>query len=161
MNKGNRNPQCSGITLLELLAVMVVIVIIGAISIPAFISIGRGRGMQYAVSTMFTHLSLARQRAITHRRKVEFHFTNHNEYSAFQVKERENNGTEVVISRLVTNPPGVTFSPGSHSSPVIFTTDGGHEGEMTHNIMITYGTASKAITNTISINKLTGGITVH
>ena len=68
-------PECrSGVTLLELLVVIAVMVIVLTISMPAFTGMGRGAGMRGTVAEVKATLSLARQWAITKREPVTFKY---------------------------------------------------------------------------------------
>ena len=144
-----KKDKIAGFTLLELLVVMVIIVIIGAISIPAFISISRGHGMRSTVSSVVNHVSLARQWAITHRKKIEFHYSNSVSHSIFWIQDE--NGIQ--ISRVITNTPGITFGD---TGSVRFKTDGGVDG-INASVEIKDETATKKI----KIVALTGMISVE
>jgi prepilin-type N-terminal cleavage/methylation domain-containing protein len=61
-------------TLIELLVVIVLMAIIAAISMPAFIGMGRGAGMRGETANIRAKLSLCRQWAITHREKVTIRY---------------------------------------------------------------------------------------
>lgn len=146
----------SGVTLIEMLVVIVIITIIAAISIPAFISIGRGYGMRHTVSTVFNHLSLARQWAITHREKVEFRYNSGGAggTSTFWITIPREVGDDLELVHPVTNEPEVYFV--DVDSPIRFKTDGGLD-DVNATLKITDG----KITKTIQINALTGAMSTE
>lgn len=149
--------RTSGMTLIEMLVVIVIVTIIAAISIPAFISIGRGYGMRHTVSTVFNHLSLARQWAITHREKVKFEYNSDGAggTSTFWITIPREVGDDLELVHPITNAPEVYFdSP--RSDTITFKTDGGLD-RIAATLTITDGSISK----TIQINALTGAISTE
>ncbi len=152
--KNHNGTGTSGLTLIEMLVVIVIITIIASISIPAFISIGRGYGMRHTTSTVFNHLALARQWAITHREKVEFHVESAGPggKSTFWITVPREGGSDLELVHKITNSPDVYFDPAG-SKTIVFKTDGGLSG-VNDSILITDGSISK----TIQINALTGAM---
>src|SRR5450759_5345180 len=71
-----RQPTVGGLpaafTLIELLVVMVIAAVIMAVSLPSFLSMGRGAGMRTAVNNIRSTVALSRQWAITHREEITF-----------------------------------------------------------------------------------------
>jgi len=67
-----RSRSRRGFTLIELMAVILLIAILMAIGIPAFRGIGRGSKMDAALNSIRTTISLARQWAVTHRENTYF-----------------------------------------------------------------------------------------
>ncbi|MBU4498309.1 MAG: prepilin-type N-terminal cleavage/methylation domain-containing protein [Verrucomicrobia bacterium] len=70
--RGRTMNQEHGVTLIELMMVMVIMAIVLSISVPAFNSIGRGSDMRGAVSGVRSTLAQSRQWAITHREQTTF-----------------------------------------------------------------------------------------
>jgi len=143
-------------TLIELLVVIVLMALIIAISVPAFVGIGRGAGMRGSVRSVHSTLSLLRQWAITHREQVTFvYFAGVSPTSSYYYATNE---FGAVIDKTNELPLEVVFEG---DGAVTFKTDGGLDlsGFVT-NIYIrdrkfpTDATKGK----TISINGLTGGI---
>ena len=58
-------------TLIELLVVMVIMAVVAAMTIPAFISIGRGDELNGAVRSLCSTLSLIKQWSITHKEPTD------------------------------------------------------------------------------------------
>lgn len=165
--------QQSGFTLIELLVVMVVAVTLMVVSLPAFLSIGRGIGMRTAVNNVRSTISLSRQWAITHREQITFVAMNNLEYQDDTGALVTNpaycatNNQADVIQRGTPLPFDVTFRPpgGDVVTRLTFKTDGGLAGGIGTVKIILVDEKSKLssdpIETTISINGLTGGITVE
>lgn len=68
--------QTRAFTLVELLVVIGLIVLIVAISVPAFGTFARSAGLSSSANKLLDHLSLARQTAISQNRAVEFRLYN-------------------------------------------------------------------------------------
>lgn len=66
--------QITGFTLIELLLVIAVAGLLVAVTVPAFVDIGRGSRMKAAVNQLTGTLNLARQMAITKREKIHVLF---------------------------------------------------------------------------------------
>ena len=145
----------AGMTLIELMAVMVIMAIIVSISIPAFIGMGRGFGMRSTVASVRNTLSFARQWAITHKEEVTFHCDpiSGADGSTFCVT----NQAGIYISSVVTNSLDVNFE---NSVSVTFKTDGGLTDTIEKSITI-QDRNHPTVTNTITIYGLTGGIKVE
>ena len=155
-------------TLIELMVVMVIAVVIMAVSLPSFISIGRGTGMRTAVNNVRSTVALSRQWAITHREEITFIAAQDLVYQddsgdwvtnpAYCAKNQDGE----IVQRGVPLPLDVMFaSPdGSVVTSLIFKTDGGlANGTGPYSIkLVDKNDAAK--TRTISINGLTGGISV-
>lgn len=154
----HKSARRSGITLIELLVVIAIMAIVASLSIPAFTGMGRGAAMRGAVAEITSTLALARQWAITKREPVTFDYGN------------DSTGAFYSVSVYVIDPTGVdtTFIQSAKyldigiyfadNDSMTFKTDGGLEqGSTTHRITITN---IQAITNIITVNGLTGGITV-
>lgn len=67
-------PRVKGFTLVELLIVVSIMGLLLALTVPAFVDIGRGSRMSGAVSQLTSTLQLARQWAITQREEVSIVF---------------------------------------------------------------------------------------
>jgi len=159
-----------GFTLIELLVVIVLMAIIIAISVPAFVGMGRGSGMRGAVRSVHSTLSLLRQWAITHREQVTFvyfegvaptssYYYATNEFGVALISTNYNdkyNGSPTLPLEVMFDGDGA----------ITFKTDGGlASGAASTNIYIwdrkfkDSGDTTKR--KTISINGLTGGIRVE
>ena len=153
------NGQKKSFTLIELLFVMLIIAIISAISIPAFISMGRGASMRSTVSSVYNTLSLARQWAITHREEITFScYRDTATGSAFTGSTFcVTNQAGIYICRPLTNSLDVNFAS---STSVTFKADGGlASGSVAKHIYIE--DRHHTVTKTITIYGLTGGIKVN
>ena len=179
----SQRPTVSGLsaafTLIELLVVMVIAVVIMAVSLPSFISMGRGAGMRTAVNNIRSTVALSRQWAITHREQITFvasstgmvyNMTNGvfseatNDHACYYAT----NAAGTLVQSITDLPLDVTFDdphPINCVTNLIFKTDGGLDGvgAATVSIVLVDKTSiirGDPITKTISINGLTGGIRV-
>ena len=157
----------SAFTLIELLVVMVIAVVIMAVSLPSFISMGRGAGMRTAVNNIRSTVALSRQWAITHREQITFvasstglvWTTNNvpvpatNDHACYYATNASGN----LVQSITDLPLDVTFDG---DRALTFKTDGGLTiGAATTNVVLV--DKRTGITKTISINGLTGGIKVE
>ena len=167
-------PLTSGFTLIELLVVMVIAVVIMAVSLPSFISMGRGAGMRTAVNNVRSTVALSRQWTITHREQITFvasstgmfYTTNNlivqatNDHACYYATNAE--GTLV---QSITDLPldvTITFDSSSQSATnLTFKTDGGLASGSTTKFIVLVDKRNNNVTSTISINGLTGGIRVQ
>jgi len=149
----------SGMTLLELLVVMVIMGIILSISVPAFTSMGRGAAMRGAVSSVRATLTQARQWAITHREQVTFCWD----------KKPTSGGTNPACYYVI-NADGVFLQATNElplsvdfngSSAVTFKTDGSLADGTTYTIVINKENSPVPVTKRITIAGLTGGVRVE
>ncbi|MFH0922301.1 MAG: prepilin-type N-terminal cleavage/methylation domain-containing protein [Fibrobacterota bacterium] len=159
----------SAFTLIELLVVMVVAAIIMAVSLPSFISMGRGIGMRTAVNNVHSTVALSRQWAITHREEITFvasstgmvyNMTNGvlseaaNDHACYYAVSAAGD----MIQSITDLPLDVRFE--SLNVSLTFKTDGGLTiGGSTANVVLM--DKRTGIKKTISINGLTGGIRVE
>lgn len=171
--------SASAFTLIELLVVMFIVAVIMAISLPAFIGIGRGAGMRTAVNNVRSTVALSRQWAITHREEITFvtsttgmvyNATNNpqfseatNDHACYYAISAVNTG---LIQSITDLPLDVTFDDTSPNvTSLTFKTDGGLGGVATVFIVLVDKKSlilpNIPIKRTISINKLTGGIKVE
>lgn len=155
---------------------MVIAVVIMAVSLPSFLSMGRGAGMRTAVNNVRSTVALSRQWAITHREEITFVasstgmvWTTNN----MAVQATNDHACYYAISSLdpskliqsITDLPlDVTFgdpngTPKSETN-LTFHTDGGLGGATTVFIKLV-DKRTPSVTKTISINELTGGIKVE
>ena len=154
---------------------MVIAVVIMAVSLPSFISLGRGAGMRTAVNNVRSTVALSRQWAITHREEIRFvasstgmvyNMTNgvfsqtSNDHACYYATSAE--GT--LVQSITDLPLDVTFgdpngTPNSKTN-LIFHTDGGLGGATTVFIKLV-DKRNPSVEKTISINELTGGIRVE
>jgi prepilin-type N-terminal cleavage/methylation domain-containing protein len=167
---GIRRPA-SGFTLIELLVVMVIAVVIMAVSLPAFISIGRGAGMRAAVNNVRSTVALSRQWAITHREQITFvasstgmvYTTNNlivlatNDHACYYAISAVNTG---LIQSITDLPLNVTFDALSATN-LTFKTDGGLASGADPKFIKLLDKKRTDVKKTISINGLTGGIRVE
>jgi len=173
-------PRASGaFTLIELLVVMVIAVTIMAVSLPSFLSLGRGAGMRTAVNNVRSTISLSRQWAITHREEITFvasptglvYTTNNlilkaaNDHACYYATVVNAEGTLTSLVQSITELPlDVTFSEDSsdHSETnLTFKTDGGlANGSVTYFIVLV-DKKNGTVKTIISVSGLTGGIKVQ
>ena len=170
-------------TLIELLVVMVIAVVIMSVSLPSFISLGRGAGMRNAVNNVHSTIALSRQWAITHREQITFvasstgmvyNMTNNppdfslttNDHACYYAVSAE--GT--LVQSITDLPLDVKFSEDSgdkSATNLTFKTDGGLDGSASAPSDIVLVDRKSLIfpnipiKKTISINRLTGGIRVE
>ena len=165
--------SASAFTLIELLVVMVIAVVIMAVSLPSFISMGRGAGMRTAVNNIRSTVALSRQWAITHREQITFvasstgmvyNMTNGvfseatNDHACYYAT----NAAGTLVQSITDLPLDVTFDDTSETN-LTFKTDGGLTDLTPLPIVLVDKTSiirGDPITKTISINGLTGGIRV-
>ena len=158
----------SAFTLIELLVVMVIAVVIMAVSLPSFISMGRGAGMRTAVNNIRSTVALSRQWAITHREQITFvasstglvyNMTNGvfseatNDHACYYAT----NAAGTLVQSITDLPLDVTFDDTSETN-LTFHTDGGLGGVAT--VFIKLVDKRTGVGKTIAISKLTGGIRV-
>ena len=170
--------SASAFTLIELLVVMVIAVVIMAVSLPSFLSMGRGAGMRTAVNNVRSTVALSRQWAITHREEITFvasstgmvYTTNNmivpatNDHACYYAVSAEG----ALVQSITELPLDVRFgdpngTPKSETN-LIFHTDGGLGGATTVFIKLVDKKSmisGPVIEKTISINELTGGIRVQ
>ena len=161
---------------------MVIAVVIMAVSLPSFLSMGRGAGMRTAVNNVRSTVALSRQWAITHREEITFvasstglvyNMTNNlqdrfskttNDHACYYAISAVNTGLVQSITDL---PLDVTFDDTSlNVTSLTFKTDGGlASGSDTKKIVLVDKKSlippNTRIEKTISINGLTGGIKVE
>lgn len=163
-NQFELKPGRAGVTLIELLTVLVIISIMVVGSTMAFNSFSRKSGLEGTASAVASTLSQARQYAITHRDTVKFCYANVTvppdfKVSTYCVKDVYDN----MISQTVTNPYGVMFDPAS--GEFTFNTDGsmsGSGGSTDAELLVKEnipGSGGESIT--ISVNWMTGYVRVR
>ena len=150
---------------------MVIAVVIMAVSLPSFLSMGRGAGMRTAVNNVRSTVALSRQWAITHREQITFIAMSnlvYQEDSGAWVTNPAycaNNQSGEIVQKGVPLPLDVTFDPPSASATSLtFKTDGGLTvGSSTEKIVLVDKRNPTDINKqrTITINGLTGGIKVE
>jgi len=162
-------------TLIELLVVMVIAVVIMAVSLPSFLSMGRGAGMRTAVNNVRNTVALSRQWAITHREQITFvasstglvWTTNNlivlatNDHACYYAVSAVNTG---LIQSITDLPLDVTFdNPSVSATSLTFKTDGGLTDLIPLPIVLVdkRNPTDQDKKRTISINGLTGGIRVQ
>lgn len=154
---------------------MVVAAVIMAVSLPSFLSMGRGAGMRTAVNNVRSTIALSRQWAITHREQITFVVSTTglvyiatntppfspttNDHACYYAT----NTAGDLIQSITDLPLDVTFDPSGGATVVTsltFKTDGGLDnGPTTYFIKLV--DKRTVVGKTISINGLTGGIKVQ
>ncbi len=154
------NAARSGITLLELLVVIVIMAIVMSVSIPAFTSMGRGAGMRGAVAEVRSTLSLSRQWAITKREPVTFQCGQDNSTNYYVVYTYDAiTKSNTIIQATNYLEKGLCFHTTLASNSLTFKTSGDLEGGSG---LINIGiTNAQTVKKTIVVNRLTGGISVE
>ena len=165
--------SASAFTLIELLVVMVIAAVIMAVSLPSFISMGRGAGMRTAVNNIRSTVALSRQWSITHREQITFvasstglvWTTNNvpvpatNDHACYYATNASGN----LVQSITDLPLDVTFDDTSEIN-LTFKTDGGLDGVGAVTVFIVLVDKRNPTDinkqRTISINGLTGGIRV-
>ena len=172
--------SASAFTLIELLVVMVIAVVIMAVSLPSFISMGRGAGMRTAVNNISSTVALSRQWAITHREQITFvasstglvWTTNNvpvpttNDHACYYAVSAVNPSN--LIQSITDLPLDMTFgAPSVSATNLTFKTDGGLDGDVSDPSDVVLVDKKSLISpnvpirKTISINRFTGGIKVE
>ncbi|MCX6991800.1 MAG: prepilin-type N-terminal cleavage/methylation domain-containing protein [Kiritimatiellaeota bacterium] len=163
-------------TLIELLVVMVIAAVIMAVSLPSFLSLGRGAGMRTAVNNVRSTMALSRQWAITHREEITFvasptgmvWTTNNvavqatNDHACYYAISADN--TNNLIQSITDLPLDVKFSEevsDNSEANLTFKTDGGLTSGSDTKKIVLVDKKNATIKKTISINGLTGGIKVQ
>ena len=152
-------PRRAGVTLIELLTVLVIISIMAVGASMAFRSFTRGAGIEGATRSVASTLSQCRQYAITHRERIKFAYSNATSngfhWSTYSVVDVYDN---ILISPQ-TNPYGVVFdnAPGD----LTFKSDGSLPGANQPKVVLKEEVpGGKAAVKTISVNPMTGYIRV-
>lgn len=122
----------AGFTLAELLAVIAIMAILLALSVPAFRAFGQGRALEAAVTQLKTALSLARQHAVTYRRYTyvvfptredvvspEDYFKAYRSYAVFTVTNRAT-GSGRYLSSWMFLPEGIVFDTNAYKDTAVF-----------------------------------------
>ncbi len=135
-------------TLIELLAVMLIMTVILSISVPAFIGMGRGAELRGAVTAVRNTLVHSRQWAITHREAVTFCYTPSNYFVT---------NAAGLINATNALPVSVRFKEADEPSRVTFKPAGGLASGAA-NMVLTLDASNG--TRTIRVNGLTGMISV-
>jgi len=150
----------AGVTLIELLTVLVIISIMAVGSTIAFRSFTRSSGIDGATRSVASTLSQCRQYAITHRESIKFLYANETSngfsWSTYTVRDVWDN----IILGPMTNPYGVVFD--SATGGMTFLSDGSLPGMSETNVVLTEDVPSgaNAIEKTVSVNRMTGFIRV-
>jgi prepilin-type N-terminal cleavage/methylation domain-containing protein len=171
----NRQRSCrrSGFTLIEMLAVLVIIGVFVVIALPAFNNLSRSAALPGALRQIANEASMARQYAITHRVQTELRITNTlNAVSIFtNVGPNEvqlDKWNYLPVGTIVYFPPTVPLPIGLVTNSVVFTPTGGttnlnevticvREGSFENNNY--FGINSNV--GTVSINNLLGRILIQ
>ena len=150
---------CRGITLIELMLVVVLMIIIMGVSGAAFTGMTRGTSERAAISQITSTLALCRQYAITRRETIKFHygFDSEEARANYVVKDEEN--------RIITEaflPAGQFFDTVTAiHNPIEFRSDGTLSvGAITVHLYVT-NSAAPGEKSDISINGLTGLVRVE
>ena len=154
----------TGVTLIELLAVLVIISIMAVGSTMAFRSFTRSSGLEGSTRAVASTMSQCRQFAITHRETVRFCYTNEapsatNAFtmSKFWVVDAYDNW----LITPVTNPYGVVFVD-DPPDEVVFSSDGSLGGVGDREFLITEDVqGGNESTMTVNVNRMTGYVRVR
>lgn len=114
-------------SLIELLAVMAVVAIIIAISLPAFTSLTSGSNLNRAGQMVGDQIALARQEAVARNRDVQVTFYNLTNGATkgwrgmriLRVDQTQNGTVTNVATRLVQIPDGIVISADPATSPLL------------------------------------------
>jgi len=114
-------------SLIELLAVMAVVAIIIAISLPAFTSLTSGSNLNRAGQMVGDQIALARQEAVARNRDVQVTFYNLTNGTTkgwrgmriLRVDQTQNGTVTNVATRLVQIPDGIVISADPATSPLL------------------------------------------
>ena len=151
----------NGFTLIELMAVMVIMAIMLSIAVVAFVQIGHAAGMKSSVLNVQSALNLTRQNAITYRTRTTFSYSNLSSDSEMPVGcfvVTTNNG--VLIGQTNRLDIGIIFTNPTKGA-LTFTLDGSCGGLVDTNIMlIERDKGANALSNVISVDPLTGRIRI-
>ena len=149
----------AGVTLIELLTVLVIISIMAVGSTIAFRSFTRSSGIDGATRSVASTLSQCRQYAITHRESIKFVYSNETSnginWSTYTVRDVWDN---IILGPMI-NPYGVVFdsAPGN----MTFLSDGSVTGGIANTeIVVTEDVPANAAAKTVSVNRMTGFIRV-
>lgn len=155
-----RGPACAcrGITLIELLMVIVIMMIVMGLSGAAFTGMTRGTSERAAISQITSALALSRQYAITHRENVFFAFgvdTNANQAAFIVHNDRYMKLNESLL------PVGQWFDlAGSTPSPIKFKSDGTLDSGFFYIDLYVTNSATPGVKTQIQITRLTGMVRV-
>ena len=148
----------AGVTLIELLTVLVIVSIMAVGSTMAFRSFTRSAGIDGATRSVAATLSQCRQYAITHRESIKFLYANETSngfsWSTYTVRDVWDN----IILGPMTNPYGVVFD--SATGGMTFLSDGSLPDMSETNVVLTEEVPANAIEKTVSVNRMTGFIRV-
>lgn len=174
MDKMNRRIGSSGFTLVELLAVMMIMAMMMIVAVGAFLHFGRGAGMRGSLMNVQSALGGARQRAITYRVRTamtygnivlsnyydgSWHVETNKGYFAITINT---NGTEQVIGSTNYLADGIIFAGRIYTS-IAFEIDGSCDwGVETRYISLAERDRPGPVTlsNDIAIYPLTGRVKV-
>ena len=148
----------AGVTLIELLTVLVIISIMAVGSTIAFRSFTRSSGIDGATRSVASTLSQCRQYAITHRESIKFLYANETSngfsWSTYTVRDVWDN----IILGPMTIPYGVVFD--SATGGMTFLSDGSVTDMSETNVVLTEDVPANAIEKKVSVNRMTGFIRV-
>lgn len=153
----------AGVTLIEMLLIMVIMAILMGIAVPAFMSMGKGTGMKAVVNAVHSSMALSRQWAITKKEPVSFVCANlvttnsagHLTTNAM-IYATNMNG-QVMQTNIFLNYPICFDTPITNT----FKTDGGLDGSITDPSTVTLkDTRGSQPPVDIVVKRLTGGIKV-
>ncbi|MEI6972299.1 MAG: prepilin-type N-terminal cleavage/methylation domain-containing protein [bacterium] len=162
MDKVDTRRGATGFTLIELLVVMVIMAMMMAIGVVAFMQIGYAAGLRASVLNVQSTLNQARQNAITYRTRTEFAYSNMESdtqplvgYYVIRGDDGDLIGAtnRLDIGIIFTNPVAGSF---------IFRLDGscnaaGFEENIT---LIERDKGSKALSNSITVYSMSGRVKI-
>jgi uncharacterized protein (TIGR02596 family) len=118
----------SGFSLVELLVVIAILVLLAAVSLPAFNSVTRGSNLQRAGQMIGDQFALARQEAVARNRDVMVQFYETTDvinpgWRQVQILRVEQSATgevhDVQVSRKLTLPDGIVIATNHSLSPLL------------------------------------------
>lgn len=119
----------SAFSLVELLVVVAIITILAVLALPAFNSINSGRFLEQAGQKIFDQIALARQIALSKNRSVEVWLlkiptepTGNPAYSAIQLMEVSDDGSDKPLGKAVKLPQSMVISEESQLSSLFSST---------------------------------------
>jgi len=115
-------------SLIEIMVVLVIVSILGAVSGPAIMSIMKGNNVTQAGILIEQTLTRARQLALTQNRTVQVRLYSYadssvpgsqEEFRVMQLYQREDDGSEVPVGKVIELPDGAIINTSSTLSPLI------------------------------------------
>lgn len=125
MTHSGRGNATRGITLVELLVVVGIILLMMVLAVPAISNLNRSFNAARAGAVVREHLELARQHAVTRNEAIVVSFINttdasgHQGFNVLQLSRRGNNGALIPLERPVRLPAGYALAEDGEWSSII------------------------------------------